>query len=115
MDEVAAWYEELDEADSDAVYRVVGLLEERGVTLPFRYSSQIKDSSIAMRELRTQSRGEPIRILYAFDPARQAVLLLGGHKGGDERWYVTNVPIAEERYRAYAKRAEEDATGRSRR
>ena len=48
-----------------------------------------------MRELRTQSRGRPLRTLYAFNPLRTAILLIGGDKTGDDRWYETLVPIAD--------------------
>jgi hypothetical protein len=82
---------------------VVDLLEEKGVALGHPYSSQLKGSSRKLRELRVQSSGQPIRILYAFDPKRQAVLLLGGCKAGDNGWYETNIPIAEKRYERYLK------------
>jgi hypothetical protein len=48
-----------------------------------------------MRELRTQSAGRPLRTLYAFDPLRAAILLIGGDKTGDDRWYEKFVPIAD--------------------
>ena len=48
-----------------------------------------------MKELRIQHRSRPLRILIAFDPRRAAILLLGGDKSGDKRWYDLNVPIAD--------------------
>ncbi|GAB1538250.1 hypothetical protein NUACC21_09080 [Scytonema sp. NUACC21] len=51
-----------------------------------------------MRELRVQHKGEPYRILYAFDPRRAAILLLGGNKGGEDCWYEENVPKADTLY-----------------
>ena len=48
-----------------------------------------------MRELRTQSAGRPLRTLYAFDPRRSAILLIGGEKTGDDRWYEKVVPVAD--------------------
>jgi len=51
-----------------------------------------------MRELRIQHRGDPYRILYAFDPRRTAILLIGGNKSGDGRWYDKFVPIADTLY-----------------
>jgi hypothetical protein len=48
-----------------------------------------------MRELRTQSGGRPLRTLYAFDPRRMAILLIGGDKTGDNRWYEKFVPAAD--------------------
>tara|TARA_R110001599_G_scaffold288165_6_gene490980 strand:+ start:2202 stop:2402 length:201 start_codon:yes stop_codon:yes gene_type:complete len=51
-----------------------------------------------MRELRTQHGGVPFRTLYAFDPRRSAILLIGGDKTGDDRWYLDNIPIADRLY-----------------
>lgn len=48
-----------------------------------------------MRELRVQHRDRPLRILYAFDPRRMALLLVGGDKTGDDRWYESQVRIAD--------------------
>jgi hypothetical protein len=57
-----------------------------------------------MRELRTQHDGRPFRTLYAFDPRRHAILLIGGDKTGDKRWYEEQIPIAD---RLYAEHLEE--------
>ena len=54
-----------------------------------------------MRELRVQHRGEPYRVLYAFDPRRAAILLLGGKKTGDDRWYETFVRKADKLFDAH--------------
>ena len=51
-----------------------------------------------MRELRTQYGGRPFRTLYAFDPRRMAILLIGGDKTGDDRWYDVRVPMADRLY-----------------
>jgi len=51
-----------------------------------------------MRELRTQNEGRPLRTLYAFDPRRKAILLIGGDKSGDKQWYDVYIPIAEQLY-----------------
>lgn len=51
-----------------------------------------------MRELRIQHAGRPYRVLYAFDPRRTALLLLGGDKTGNDRWYEQQVPIADRLY-----------------
>ena len=43
-----------------------------------------------------------IRVLFAFDPARSALLLLGGDKAGNwQRWYRENIPVAERLYLEY--------------
>lgn len=58
---------------------MVGLLEEWGVNLGYPHSSKIKGAKTgALRELRIQSGGRRLRILYAFDPRRTAILLIGG-------------------------------------
>lgn len=51
-----------------------------------------------MRELRIQSLGKPLRVFYAFDPRRSAILLIGGDKTGDDRFYETFVPTADRLY-----------------
>jgi hypothetical protein len=101
-DEFGAWWDGLSLEVQDSVDRVVGLLEKAGPVLPFPYSTGIASSAFPhMRELRIQHAGEPYRVLYAFDPKRRAVLLLGGAKSGDERWYEVHVPMADRIYRQY--------------
>jgi hypothetical protein len=51
-----------------------------------------------MRELRIQHAGKPYRVLYAFDPRRTAILLIGGDKTGNARWYTKFIPIADAFY-----------------
>jgi hypothetical protein len=51
-----------------------------------------------MRELRVQSGGRPIRVFYAFDPRRSAILLIGGDKTGDGRFYERMIPVADKLY-----------------
>lgn len=97
------WFGDLEERDQDSVARVVDMLEVRGVHLQHPYSSQIKGSSIALRELRVQSGGKPLRVFYAFDPERQAVLLIGGDKTGDDRFYERMVPLSEKIWAEYLK------------
>ncbi|MFW6031474.1 MAG: type II toxin-antitoxin system RelE/ParE family toxin [Myxococcota bacterium] len=95
-DEFGAWWDELDEQAQDAIDRAVRLLESRGPTLPFPHSSDVQGSRHGnLRELRVQVGGEPYRIFYAFDPRRVAVLLLGGNKVGDDRFYERMVPMAD--------------------
>lgn len=98
-DEFGVWWETLKEDEQDAIDVVVRLLEERGPLLGYPYSSDVRGSRHAhLRELRIQHRGEPYRILYAFDPRRTAILLIGGKKTGDDRWYDVFVPVADRLY-----------------
>lgn len=75
------------------------LLERMGPHLPFPHSSGVEGSKHGhMRELRIQHQGRPYRVLYAFDPRRAAILLLGGEKAGNDRWYEENIPRADRLY-----------------
>ena len=51
-----------------------------------------------MRELRIQHAGRPYRVLYAFDRNRDALLLIGGDKTGNDRWYEIFIPVADRLY-----------------
>jgi len=98
-DECVEWLESLDEADFDAVDFSVDLLIEQGPLLDYPHSSKIAGSRHAhMRELRVQSGGKPLRIFYAFDPIRSAILLIGGDKTGDKRFYDRLIPLADRLY-----------------
>lgn len=98
-DEFGAWWTTLDESQQEDVSAYVALLEERSVRLGHPYSSAVNGSRHGhMRELRVQSGGRPIRVFYAFDPRRMAILLIGGDKTGDGRFYQTFVPVADRLY-----------------
>ncbi len=93
------WWETLDEDEQDSVAVYVLLLEQKGAALPFPYNSGIEGSKHShMRELRVQHKGNPYRILYAFDPRRVAILLVGGNKSGHDRWYDKYIPKADKLY-----------------
>jgi len=83
------------------VEHLVGLLEERGVQLGHPYSSALKGTRYALRELRARSTSSPLRVFYAFDPARDAVLLIGGNKKGDDKFYEQMLPLAERIWEQY--------------
>ena len=106
-DDFEEWFLALEDKDAESVARVVGILEVKGTTLKFPYCSDIRGSKIALRELRVQSRGKPLRIFYAFDPIRQAVLLIGGDKSNDSRFYETVIPKAERLWQEYLTELEE--------
>ena len=98
-DELGAWWAALSEAEQESIDASVRLLEQKGPNLGFPHSSGIEGSRHAhMRELRVQHQGRPYRIIYAFDPRRCAILLLGGDKTGNDRWYTVHVPIADNLY-----------------
>lgn len=98
-DEFGEWWSDLDDGEQESVASCVNLLEARGITLDYPYSSSIEGSRHShMRELRIQHCGNPYRVLYAFDPRRAAVLLIRGCKTGNDRWYEEFVPIADRIY-----------------
>ena len=98
-DEFGNWWAGLSVGEQESLAASVRLLEERGPGLGFPHSSGISRSRHShMRELRTQCEGRPLRTLYAFDPRRSAILLIGGDKTGDDRWYDTHIPIADRLY-----------------
>ncbi len=98
-DEFGNWWEMLDEDEQDSIAVSVLLLEQKGASLPFPYSSAIEGSKHShMRELRIQHKGNPYRVLYAFDPRRVSILLIGGNKAGQDRWYTEYIPKADKLY-----------------
>lgn len=98
-DEFEEWWDELTAEEQNSVRAAVGALEERGPHLPAPHSSAIYASRHGhMRELRIQHAGRPYRVLYAFDPRRIAILLIGGDKTGDNRWYQWMIPVADDLY-----------------
>ncbi len=101
-DQFEEWWNTLDEDEQASVDAYVQMLEEFGVALAFPYSSDVKGSRHSqMRELRPQHQGRPYRVLYAFDPRRMVILLIGGDKTGNDRWYKKYVPIADDIYSAH--------------
>jgi hypothetical protein len=47
-------------------------------------------------------------MLFIFDPARNAVLLVAGDKAGQwDAWYREAIPLAETRYSTYLKEREQ--------
>ena len=99
--ELESWWDELSARAQDDVSRVVKMFAEQGPQLPYPHSSAVRQSRHGrMRELRIQSGGRPIRVFYAFDPRRTAILLIGGHKT-DSRFYDYYVARAEAIYDQY--------------
>jgi hypothetical protein len=106
-DEVADWFLVLavaDEATAAQVQAAIDVLAEYGPGLGRPLVDRIKGSTIHnMKELRPGSSGtSEVRILFVFDPGRQAVLLVAGDKSGDwQGWYRKAIPTAESRYRRW--------------
>jgi hypothetical protein len=108
-DEFEEWWDSLDPDEQESIAVSVTLLQKKGPSLPFPYSSGVRQSRHShMRELRTQHKGKPYRTLYAFDPRRVSMLLIGGCKTGDDNWYDTHVPRADAIYDQHLKEIERE-------
>ena len=94
-DEFDEWFAGLERAEKVAVIHVVGLLEEFGLRLGQPHSSALKGSRHGFRELRPKQGRSPIRIVYAFDPRRDAVLIIGGDKSKEPKFYERTIARAE--------------------
>ena len=80
--EALAWYQGLNEEQLAAVNFSLALLVEHGALLGKPHAKKVKDQTQPIIELRPSSRKYAMRIFYAFDPRRQAIMLVGGDKKG---------------------------------
>jgi len=95
-DEFAAWWETLTESEQESFQVGIELLREMGPALGRPYADTVKGSKHAnLKELRTQHQGRPLRTFFAFDPRRVALLLIGGDKTGDKRFYDRMIRLAD--------------------
>jgi hypothetical protein len=108
-DEFGKWWGGLNADEQKSVDFTVSLLQEVGPTLKMPHSSGVESSRHGhMRELRIQHEGRPYRVLYAFDPRRTTMLLIGGDKTGNNRWYDEYVPLADEIYGRHLRELENE-------
>ncbi len=94
------WAEALEQSDAEALLASIRVLRDFGPTLGRPLVDTVKGSRHAnMKELRPGSTGRTeIRVLFAFDLERQAILLVGGDKSENwTAWYEVNIPIADDR------------------
>jgi hypothetical protein len=99
--ECEQWADAFDQADAEALLAAVRILRDRGPAL----GRPLVDTVVAsrhsnMKELRPGSTGRTeVRVLFAFDPTRRAILLVGGDKSGNWKdWYRRNIPVADDRF-----------------
>lgn len=103
-EEVDQWYLELCKTDPDSAEQIaaaIDTLAEEGPALGRPLVDHIKGSKHKnMKELRPGSAGgSEVRILFAFDPEREAILLVAGDKAGNwKEWYRQNIPVADRRF-----------------
>ena len=100
--EFSDWWEGLSIEEQKAVAHKVRLLEEVGPSLGRPHVDTLaKQSRVPnMKELRIEHAADAYRVLFAFDPRRVAILLLGGRKP-DQKWYKTAIPRADKLYKAH--------------
>src|SRR5262245_24227445 len=98
-DEFEVWWNTLDANEQESLAASVELLRQMGPQLSRPHADTVAGSKHSnMKELRTQHQGRPLRTLFAFDPRRCAILLIGGDKTGDNRFYQHMIPLADRLY-----------------
>lgn len=97
------WFDALDDTDRENVIAAMIVLAAKGPTLSRPYADSVKGSQHKnMKELRVQSKGNPIRAFFAFDPHRAGILLCAGEKTGkDKRFYQEMIPVADREFTAH--------------
>jgi hypothetical protein len=113
VDPAKTWLHSLRATDPETLIQIsaaLTVLRRMGPTLGAPLAKPVKSSQFGnMRELRPGSaKNTEIRILYAFNPAQTAVILVGGDKSSDwDGWYKISVPIADSEYREHLNRITE--------
>jgi hypothetical protein len=112
--EVEAWFLDLcrtDPVSADLVAEAIDLLAEQGPALGRPLVDRIQASKFHhMKELRPGSSGSAeVRMLFAFDPQREAIFLIAGDKSGQwKTWYQTAIPIADARFEEHLRNLKEE-------
>lgn len=104
---IAGWLASLDQGSREQVVAAIELLEEHGPQLGRPIVDTVSASRHRnMKELRPGSAGRSeLRILFAFDPERSAIMLLAGDKAGNwVRWYKKNIPVADDLFDNHLRR-----------
>jgi hypothetical protein len=109
-----SWLHELrrtDRASLLSISKAIEALSEEGPALGRPLVDTIRGSRLAnLKELRPASAGATeVRLLFIFDPERQAVILVGGDKAGNwQGWYRTAIPLAESAYAEHLERVQKE-------
>ena len=106
-DEFEDWWNTLSVKEQEDLNSDVETLAMVGPSLGHPRVDRVEKSDYNnMKELRTQSSGRPLRTFFAFDPRRMAILLIGGDKTGDDRFYERMIPLADKIYKQHLKEIE---------
>ncbi|MEV2278410.1 type II toxin-antitoxin system RelE/ParE family toxin [Nocardiopsis sp. NPDC049922] len=101
MELVESWLVSLDQGSYEQVIAALQLLSEYGPGVGRPLVDTVRGSRHGnMKELRPGSTGRSeLRVLFAFDPKRRAIMLVAGDKTGNwKKWYRVNIPIADDRF-----------------
>ena len=107
---IVSWLDTLDSQSVAHIFAALELLEQEGPMLGRPLVDTIKGSAFKnMKELLPASPGSSeVRILFALDPKRRAILLLGGNKAKGKNgkakwsnWYKQAIPKADALYRRH--------------
>ena len=108
-DEFEDWWDSLELYMQEDLAHSIGVLEEIGPSLGRPHADTVEGSEFTnMKELRTQSKGQPIRTFFVFDPRRKAILLIGGIKNNEKVFYNRMIPIADKLYIQHLKEIENE-------
>src|ERR1035437_4596362 len=100
-DEFDQWFSDRERDVADEVVSVLRLLRERGPQLGRPHADTLNGSKFHnMKELRVKTASAQVRIAFAFDPRREAILLVAGNKCGvsEKRFYRQLIARAEALY-----------------
>lgn len=101
-DTFKSWLDNLTDSEKVSILAMIELLKVEGHTLARPQADTIKGSKLKnLKELRIQHAGNPYRAFFVFDPLRQAIILCGGDKTGNKRFYDKMIPLAEKLYKEH--------------
>ena len=109
-DLIVDWLDTLDNKTVARIFDAFSLLEAHGPALGRPLVDTLKGATVRnLKELRpASSERSEIRIIFAFDMKRQALMLLAGDKAAGlsrkrkwNNWYKSAIPEAERRLRQY--------------
>lgn len=93
------WYWTLSDSERASIQASLIVLADKGAQLGRPYADTLYESKHKnMKELRVQSGGKPLRVFFAFDPERTGIILCGGDKTGNKRFYKKMIPIADSEF-----------------
>jgi hypothetical protein len=101
-EEIELWFQELDDDSYDAILVKIAILREIGPNLGRPHVDTVEESKHKnMKELRIQHKKHVYRLFFAFDPKRQAILLIGCDKRGNKGFYKRMIPVADKIFSRY--------------